>query len=243
MKLQIATLILCSVFLPARASEEDSFRLAQQAYDAGRYAEAIMHYEDMLNDGITNVEVHYNLANACFKDGDLPKAVWHYRKAWYNAPRDPDIHANLRYALNATGAVEPAVDFLERISFSLSRDEWVKLTVSGYVATALLLIAGLLMPSGRQILFRTSLLSLFVIVFSIGGWWQWQQLEKHPEAVVAHTGVTALFGPVEGSTAHYKIPAGALVRQQKQNSKGWVEVEYDTKRGWVKQEDIAPLSP
>ena len=86
---------------------DDLFTKAQAAYDDGRYAEAVLLYDNMVSNGVESTEVIYNLANAYFKDGDLPKAVWHYRKAWYRAPRDPDINANLHFALSAAGAIEP----------------------------------------------------------------------------------------------------------------------------------------
>jgi tetratricopeptide (TPR) repeat protein len=224
-------------------ANDETFAKAQEAYDNGRYAEASMLYEQLLGEGVSNVEVQYNLANAHFKNGDLPSAVWHYRKAWYAAPRDPDILANMHFALNAAGAAEPAASIAQRFFSTLSQNEWVMAAIGGYVLFTLLLILGMLVRPAKRTLAKLSLLPAALILVAAGGWWHWQQLGLHPEWVVVKSGATAFFGPVEGSTAHYKIPLAALVRQRGSDSKGWVEIEYDGKNGWLKAEYIKSVSP
>ncbi|MEA2068672.1 MAG: hypothetical protein U9P12_05685 [Verrucomicrobiota bacterium] len=222
---------------------EENFLKAQAAYDDARYAEAVMLYDNLLDTGVANTEVHYNIANAYFKDGDLSKAVWHYRRAWYNAPRDPDIRANLHFALNATGAIEPAPGFVERLLSSLSRAEWIAAAIGGYVLLSTLLLLTLLVRPARRMLLKASLAPVALILLSAAGWWQWNKLVANPEWVVVKTEATALYGPVEGSTAHYKLPLGALARQSGTDPKGWIEVEYDGRRGWLKTEYISRISP
>lgn len=240
MKHIIVVLLLCS--FTARAQDE-SFRKAQTAYDNGRYAEAALLYDGLLNEGVDNPEVHYNLANAYFKDSDLPKAILHYRRAWYELPRDPDIKANLHFALNATGAIEREPAFIEHVFSTLSYQEWILVATAGYLLLSLLLLLILLSKSSRRLLFKLCLIPGALIVLSSFGWLQWSQLRGNPEWVVTKTEATTLFGPVDGSTAHFKLPIGALVRQSNIDPKGWVEVEYDGKQGWLKTEYITPVSP
>lgn len=222
---------------------DDLFAKAQAAYDDGQYAEAVILYENMVSNGVENTEVIYNLANACFKDGDLPKAVRHYRKAWYIAPRDPDIRANLHFALNAAGAIEPATGLPGRIFSTLSASEWIVAVIAAYLLLVLLLAASLLMRSARSSLLKASLVPAALLLFAWAGWRHWGQFEKAPEAVVVKSGTTALYGPVEGSTAHFDAPLGALVRQRGSDPKGWAEIEYDGKTGWVNKGNIVLLSP
>lgn len=236
----IVALLLCS--FSARAQDE-SFQKAQTAYDNGRYAEAVLLYDGLLNEGVDNPEVHYNLANACFKDSDLPKAILHYRRAWYDLPRDPDIKANLHFALNASGAIEHNPNFLERIFSALSYQEWVLVATTGYLLLSLLLLLLLVLKSSRRLLFKLCLIPGSMILLATFGWIQWRQLQATPEWVVMKTEATVLFGPVEGSKAHFKLPIGALVRQCSISPKGWVEVEYDEKQGWLNTEYITPVSP
>ena len=237
--------LLLTLFLAATAaaSNEETFVKAQGAYDKGHYAEAALLYERLLSNGVVNAEVHYNLANANFKDGHLPEAVRHYRIAEYSAPRDPDIKANLHFALSAAGAVDPAPAFIERVFFTLSLDEWILAAVISYAILMLLLILSLLLPGRRRMLLKSTLLPLALVAVSAGGWNEWYRLKTNPEWVVIRNDATALYGPVDGSTAHYKPPLGALVRQCGTDPKGWIEIAYDGKRGWLKSEYISRISP
>jgi len=227
----------------AANQKSEIFLMAQAAYDGGRYAEAASLYGQMASNGVGNIELHYNLANAYFKNGTLSEAVLHYRKAWYKAPRDPDIRANLHFALNAAGAVEPAPTFLERLFNILSQGEWIVAATGGYMVFALLLILGMLIRPAKRTLAKLGLLPAALVLLAAGGWWHWQQFKANPEWVVVKSSATALFGPIEGTTAHYKIPPAALVRQQSTDSKGWVEVEYDGKKGWLKEAYIKRVYP
>lgn len=222
---------------------DDLFNKAQVAYDDGRFAEAVMLYENMVSNGVENTEVIYNLANAYFKDGDLPKAVWHYRKAWYGAPRDPDIRANLHFALNAAGAIEPATGLPGRIFTSLSANEWIVAIIAAYLLLVLLLAMSLLLRSMRFPLLKASLAPAVLLLFALAGWRYWGLYREAQEAVVVKSGTTALYGPVEGSTAHFDVPLAALVQQRGSDPKGWIEIEYDGKTGWVKKGNILLLSP
>jgi tetratricopeptide (TPR) repeat protein len=241
MRSTIMAALLLSAF--STFAFDETFTKAQAAYDDGRYAEASLLYEELLSNGVSNVEIQYNLANAYFKNSDLPQAVWHYRKAWYTAPRDPDIRANMHFALNAAGAAEPAPSFIEKIFSVLSQNEWIQAAIAAYVVFTLLLILGMLIRPAKRMMVKLSLIPAALILISAGGWWHWQQLKVQPESVVIKSGSTALFGPVEGSTAHYKVPLAAIVRQRSADSKGWIEIEYDGKNGWLRDECIQRVSP
>lgn len=240
--LPVILTIILSIASNASATE-DLFMKAQAAYDDGRYAEAVMLYDRMVDNGIENVEVHYNLANASFKDGDLPKAVWHYRKAWYTAPRDPDIRANLHFALNAAGAVDPITGLPGRIFSTLSAPEWIAAAIAAYLWLTFMLILAVLWRSMRASLLKLSLIPAVLLLFALAGWRHWNQFEKYPEAVIVKTGTTALYGPVAGMTAHFDVPFAALVRQRGSDPKGWIEIEYDGKTGWIKTSNMLILYP
>lgn len=241
---RILVILLLLPLLSLRAgSLEETFRNAQAAYDDSRYAEAVMLYEELLSSGASNVEVHYNLANALFKDSDLPDAIIHYRKAWYQNPRDPDIQANLHFALNATGAAEPAPGIIKRVLQLLSLSEWLMAAIAGYLLLTVLLAMAQWIKPARRLILKLCLAPILLILLASAGWHQWHSFRTNPEWVVVKNGGTALFGPVEGSTAHYKLPLGALVQQKSIDPKGWVEIRYDHKNGWIKAEYIKTVSP
>jgi tetratricopeptide (TPR) repeat protein len=237
----LAALLLPGI--PAMADPTGTFLAAETAYDAGNYTAAVKLYEEMLQQGVANPELHYNLANAAFKAGDLPTAVRHYRKAWYSNPRDPDIEANLQFALDAAGAVAPHPGRIDRILVSLSEGEWIAVATGLYLLAAVLAMTALFLPARRRGMLEGAAVALLLVLLCAAGWWQWHRLHLHPEWVVDHAGTTALFGPVEGTTAHYKIPLGALVCQRAVDPKGWIEVEYDGRTGWIKTERATRVSP
>lgn len=239
----LAALPVSAINSEAEIPKSEIFLMAQAAYDDGRYADAASLYGQLTSNGVDNVELHFNLANAHFKNGNLPEAVLHYRKAWYSAPHDPDIRANLHFALNAAGAAEPTPSFLERLFNVLSQNGWIVAATGGYIVFILLLILGMLVRPAKRTLAKLSLLPALFILLAAGGWWHWQQLKTNPEWVVLQSGATALFGPIEGTTAHYKVPPAALVRQHGTDAKGWVEIEYDGKRGWLEKEYIKRVYP
>ena len=234
--------VLIGLVAIADADPASLFVQAAKAYDAGNYAEAISYYNTLQSNGVTNVELEYNLANAYFKSGNLPLAVLHYRRAWYEAPRDPDVAANLKFALGAAGAKEPASGFLNEMLHALSQHEWIVLGSIFYLFFMLVLWLAVLRPSWRFILFRAALFPLAICLFSGAGWWSWNQLERFPEWVVTKAGATTFYSPVEGSTAHYKVPKGALVRQEALQP-GWVKIEYDKQSGWLDRAYVEPVSP
>jgi tetratricopeptide (TPR) repeat protein len=232
-----------SIVPPDTLQNSELFLAAQTAYDDGLYADATALYRQLISNGVDNVELHYNLANASFKNGSLPDAVLYYRRAWYKAPRDPDIQTNLRFALNAAGAAEPIPSPAERIFYLTSLNGWMAAGAVSYVVLTLLLLCSMLIRRRRRSLLRLSLVPAAVLLLAAGGWRQWHQFDSRPEWVVVKTGATALFGPIEGATAHYKVPLAALVRQNDIDPKGWVEIEYDGKTAWLKEDYITRVSP
>jgi tetratricopeptide (TPR) repeat protein len=234
--------VLLGIVGIATADPSTLFRKAAEAYDAGKYAEAISLYNTMQSNGVANVELEYNLANAYFKSGNLPLAVLHYRRAWYKAPRDPDVAANLKFALGAAGAKEPAYGFIKEVLHSLSAHEWIVLGSIFYLLFVLLLLLAILRPNWRFFLFRAALVPLAICLLSGAGWWSWRQMEHAPEWVVTKAGATTFYSPVQGSTAHYKVPKAALVRQRALQP-GWVKIEYDKQSGWLERAYLEPVSP
>jgi tetratricopeptide (TPR) repeat protein len=237
--------ILTALYAPANAiddsAHESIFYEAKTAYDEGRFAEAETGYLSLINNGWHNTELLYNLANAHFKNNHLPEAIKRYRQAWYQAPRDAAIHANLGFALAAANAVPPHQSHADALAESLSKTEWIILATAAYLLLAILLALAMLIRPARRFLLKTALIPLGLIAMAMAGWLHWRQLSLKPEAVIIRSGVTARYGPLADSTAHYRVPAGAIVRQIHTDNKGWTEIEYDAKRGWVPNEYIEEI--
>lgn len=217
------------------------FVKAQEMYDGGNYSEAITNYESLLSRGCRNSELHFNLGNAYFRNGTLPQAVQNYRLAWYQTPRDPDIRANLGFALEAAQAAPPKRNLAERFADSLSLNEWVITAVTAYSILMLCIILALLIRPAKRLILKAAILPAVALLFAGAGIWSWHRLTHNPELIVTKTGVKALFAPIENTTAHYRIPPGSIVRQRDTNKKGWINVEYDGKKGWMKEEQATSI--
>jgi len=89
----VLVLILCLSI--SEADPEAIWTMANQAYAEGRYNEAIVGYEALIEEGVYNGKLHFNLGNAYAKQDRIGLAMLHYLKARKYLPGDPDIAANL----------------------------------------------------------------------------------------------------------------------------------------------------
>lgn len=226
--------------MPA-AKLQQVFSEASRAYDAGRLDDAVSLYEGLLADGHVSAELLYNLGNAYFRLGKIGQAVLDYRRASYLAPRDPDILANLRFAQQSAGALPPTFAVWSRFLLRFSRAEWVVTAVTAYwlaAATACVLI---LAPRRRDVFLRAGILLAAVLAVSLAGLWQWHRLAQRPELVVVEPGQQARFAPLDGSTAHFSLPEGSVVRAV-DASGPWIKITSGKNSGWVRGAGCAAVS-
>lgn len=132
--------MLWVIVVPLSAQSEvsptEAMLQANQQYEAGQYAEAIVIYEAIVAAGIENNRLYYNLGNAYFKQGNLGRAILNYRQAQRLTPRDADVAANLKTARSQT------TDGLEDSEQGLANlvkvaEEWLTLNESAVLALVL----------------------------------------------------------------------------------------------------------
>jgi tetratricopeptide (TPR) repeat protein len=90
----IITILLLAARVLAGEPTTD-FIAGNEAFKNRHYREAISSYENLLNSGFVNAEIHYNLGCAYYRNGKLGKAILHFEKAALLAPSDKDIQHNL----------------------------------------------------------------------------------------------------------------------------------------------------
>ena len=81
-------------------AQNDLFEAANKAYAAEDYEEAISQYKEILANGQTSSELHYNLGNTYYKLNSIAPSIYHYEKALQLDPGDEDIRNNLNFARN-----------------------------------------------------------------------------------------------------------------------------------------------
>jgi len=97
----------------------------------------------------------------------------------------------------------------------------------------------LLRRLGRKIALLMAIIAL-VALLGIGSW---LPLLLCPEAVITAPNTKVLFAPLPGSTLHFYLPQGSLVRVRRARD-GWLEVEAGPgQRGWVQESFLVRILP
>ena len=225
------------------AKLQQMFIQAGKAYDEGAPAEAVRQYSQFLDEGYLSKEILFNLANAHFKAGASGAAMLNYRRAWYLAPRDPDILANLRFVSQAAGIPLPTNSFSRALLMRFSLSEWIVFSVVVYWSGTLILAVFLLLKRAKSsVLHRAGLLSAVLLVIGFLGIATWAGYFRNPELVIQQSGQEALFAPLDGSTAHFKLPEGSIVRAE-EYSGGWIKIRQGKESGWIKQSACKAVYP
>lgn len=213
------------------------FALARQAYDAGRFDEAVQRYDALLAAGYADGALWYNAGNARFRAGATGPAVLAYRRAWRQTPADPDVAANLAFALTQAGAPAPAYGRGMEFLLSQSRARWMRLAYGGYAAAVLLLMTGLLWRMRRGLFVRLAGLAAVPLALGLAGAAAWMRFDRAPEAVVMAKGREALFAPLADAKPHFAAPEGVIVRVVEARG-DWRRVELGARTGWLKSADL-----
>jgi tetratricopeptide (TPR) repeat protein len=222
-------------------AQQAKFQAAENAYASGLYKNAIDLYEQLIAEPFNHPELYFNLGNAAYKKEDLVLAIKSYRRAQYLAPTDPDIRANLRYALEATGAPIPEVSRFARLFFSLSENQWIKLSIGLYALLIITLFILIVLNRRRVTLNRFAGLLAFCLVISLTALTQYQKRNDHPEYVVIKSNAAAKLAPLENSKTAFSLPAGTLITVLRKHHSEWVQIRINNQTGWVKTYQIDPI--
>lgn len=79
-------------------SISDTFALANNLYNEGKYEHSLEKYEYIVSTGVKNHILYYNVGNCYFKLGKIGKAILFYKRAQKLKPGDADIDFNLNFA-------------------------------------------------------------------------------------------------------------------------------------------------
>jgi tetratricopeptide (TPR) repeat protein len=115
----LAAMVFAAWAAPVRA--EVSYGDANRAYQDGRYAEAVEHYEALVDRGIVHEDLYYNLGNAYFRVGQLGPAIYNYERALRVQPDFEDAVYNLRLARSAAFG-----DVLDRLEEAELDPPWIR---------------------------------------------------------------------------------------------------------------------
>jgi tetratricopeptide (TPR) repeat protein len=228
-------------------SQTISLSAPNTLYSEGKYEDAFIAYQQLVQQGNISDVLYYNLANAAFKTGRYADAILNYKKAIRINPKNKDAHFNLKITQQMlidkkTDLTEAGLSkVLHKIRYALNIDGWAVLQIVFLFFCFLSFIAVYLISSVKlkKALFLLSFLWLIPAAISFG-FAQWQYMEIHePEAVIMSSSVNIYSEPTENSTALFILHEGSSV-QVLQKKGSWLKISFEEEKiGWVESTHVA----
>ncbi len=150
-------------------SIDTKFIDANKLYQSANYEEAIVIYEDLINNNVVSFEIYYNLANSYYRIENIGHAIYNYHKALKIDPDNEDAKFNLELTkLKTIDKFDEIPDFfLDNISFTISN--WFNEKTWTFISTFIFIIALVLIALfyNSRDLFSKKLFLNFSIIFSV----------------------------------------------------------------------------
>ena len=228
--------IISASSILAQSQEEEIFFKANQAYNEGRYQEAIDQYEDLIDKGYRSGHLFYNLANGYFRLDELGEAILNYERAATLMPRDADLKFNRNYAMDlAQDAVESSdslifMAFFWSSSLNLSELFWI-FVIMNILFWSILIIR--LYKRSDWNYYLMIILSVFWVVTGSSFSLKYYKLTSDNRSVILEPEVNVLAGPDINDTLLFKLHEGAIVEYERDED-DWSLIRISqSKRGWV----------
>lgn len=236
--------LVSSALEPLQAQEPSVlFNRGSEYYRAGKFDEAAMEYQTIINQGLVSAEVCFNLGNAYYRQGKIAQSILAYERAERLKPGDADIQHNLRLVnFKTIDRIDPLPEFFLiqwlrsfasvvtfQISLQVLMVSWLLFFVS---------LAGVFVTRGQAFLRALRWLVLIagvLIVLSGSSIGIHALLSKgNDQAIVTASVVTAKSSPDEQSVDAFVVHEGLKVRMT-DTLGDWAKITLpDGKVGWVR---------
>lgn len=256
-------LILLSLLIVATCgwsqSAEERAQTAFQQLDAQRYPLAISTYEQLLNEGYSSSELHYNLGLAYYRTEKLGPAILQMEKAKKLAPYDKEIRKNLDLLRNEQedGLLPIPTFFLydwwHRVAARLQPDTWGVLAIFFTFIGAAILMNWLWFRNGAgtptwyptkraaQLPFYGAMLILLAILFIFFANSRTKALARTDQAVILFKKAEVRIAPGTDTEIDFEVHEGLRVRLL-DNFEGWRKIELvDGRTGWVQDAEVGVI--
>lgn len=243
------SLLFCifSFALLSKASENDVFKIGNDAYLKNNFEAAITSYNQLIQEGYQSSELYFNLGNAYYKTDSIANAILYYEKAKKLAPTDEDVISNLKLAnlktIDKTEAREQLIfkSWWDNFVTSKSADAWGGLSIiSLFIAFAFLIVFRMSTSSVRKQMMFISFSVLLVLSMSFFFLAQSNQHRKseNGQAILFNSSATIKSAPTESSKDLFIIHEGAKVNIiEKENA--WYRIRLDNgNEGWLKENAV-----
>ncbi|WP_424492638.1 tetratricopeptide repeat protein [Salinimicrobium sp. GXAS 041] len=232
------------------AQESALFEEGNTAYSEGNYEQAIERYNSILEDGKTDVAVHYNLANAHYKLNHIAPSIYHYEKALQLAPNDEDVRNNIVFAQNmAIDAIEetPQSQFSGWMEsgyalFSVSGWGWTAVTFVVLFAAFFLVYYFSSKPVLKRAFFIAAVFFFVLAIGSVFMGYSRQSFEESQEyAIIFSEEAEVLSEPNVRGAEVFVLHEGTKV-QVVEDFQQWSKIELaNGNQGWILQDTFRRL--
>jgi tetratricopeptide (TPR) repeat protein len=221
---------------------------ANRLYEDGRYAEAAVSYQTLVDDGVRDGRLYYNLGDAYFKAGDLGRAILNFRRAQRLLPRDGDVATNLELAraqaldrieLESEGAI---VGLVRRLIGWTTLDESALAALALWIILCGLGIAAILWaPRRRLLLYAATAVAILLFLGMLAIGIRLFDERGQPPALVVASEIAVHSGPGDDYLTEFTLHAGAEVRLVERRG-DWVRILLSGDlQGWTPSEAVVEL--
>ena len=238
------SLLLGILFVETSLGQDAStvFNRGTEYYRAGKYDEAAMEYQTIINQGLVSAEVYFNLGDAYYRQGKIAQAILAYERAQRLRPGDADIQHNLRLVnFKTLDRIEPVpelfiIQWLRSYASVVTLALSMQLLMIGWIVFFLSL-AGVYVVRHAQMarILRWSVLDAALLIVFTGSTMAVHSMLSHgnDQAIIVVPVVTAKSSPDEQSVDAFVVHEGLKVKLS-DTLGDWVKITLaDGKVGWV----------
>jgi tetratricopeptide (TPR) repeat protein len=242
----LATLGLATPLLRA----EDVGRQALEAYDSGRYEEALKLWLGAGSYDELSADTLYNIGNACYRSGSPGQAALYYRRALARDASHQEARQNLRFIERKFGSISVQRPEYQYALARFSLDTWKGLWWAGaWLCGLALLVIPATRPGARVRILSAAALVVGPIL-AVAGLLGWRYFPNdaefaplHRQAVIIAENVALHTDAARTAPEVIDAPPGSLCEIIRESGR-WAYVAFATKtRGWVPVESIEKVIP
>ena len=218
------------------------FAAANKLYAEGKFAQAAVAYDAILQTGAQSSALLFNAGNAEFKSGHLGKAIAAYRQATSLTPRDAELRANLAFVRNQVQGATVRESRWQNWVNALTLNEGAVLTAVLFWLMLGLLALRQIRPALVPKLQTATRILVVLTIFSVTV--LGLQAANHfsrGTAVVTVAEATARSGPFDDAQSAFTARDGAELPVLDRRD-GWVQVANGAgKTGWLSTQQSVVL--
>jgi len=239
--------LLLFISFSGSSSNEQLVTEAKEAYDKGKYEQAISNYEKVLSSGYTSSALYFNLGNAYYKKDQIGKAIYNYELAHKLDPTDESIKHNLNIVNKRTkDQIDQKENYFAKnieagILNFLSTSGWAWLSIIALSAACIFFILFKITERKKlkRLFFWIGVLSVIkcfaaLIIGSIA----LNNIEQKTQAIILSREVNVLNSPTNDAKSQFSLHEGTKVHVLETNTE-WTSITLDNgNEGWLPTKDV-----